>query len=239
MFAPLAAALVEAVHPGDRVLDVGCGAGATTRAIAAAGAQATGVDISVALIDAARAHGTTAEYVVADAATHPFTAASFDLIVSRFGVMFFDDPPAAFANLHRATRADGRLRLITWRGLEENPFMGTAARAARSLLPDLPQPPADGPGQFAFADPERVAGILTGGGWRDVRHTPLDVECAMPSAGLEIYLTRLGPVSRILPQLDPAERDRVVTTVRAAFDPYVDGDVARYTAACWIVEAGA
>jgi SAM-dependent methyltransferase len=242
MFAPLAERLAEAARPGERVLDIGCGAGATTRALAAAvepGGRATGVDISAPLIEAAQAHDTTAEFVLADAGTHPFDPGRYDLLTSRFGVMFFADPTAAFANLRRATRDGGRLCAITWRSVEENPFMGTAGRAARPLLPDLPTPPADGPGQFAFADADRVEAILTDAGWSTVAHEPLDAELTMPAAGLETYLTRLGPLSRVLPELEPARRDEVMATVRAAFDPYMDGDAARFTAACWVLQATA
>lgn len=242
MFAPLARLLAGEARPGERVLDVGCGAGATTRALEIAvqpGGHATGADISQALVAAARAHDTTADFVVADAGTHAFEPASIDLVASRFGVMFFGDPVAAFANLHRATRPGGRLRAITWRAQDENPFMATAGRAARTVVPDLPQPPADGPGQFAFADAARVTGILDAAGWSAVDHVPLDVELSMPASGLETYLTRLGPLSRVLPTLEPAQRDHVVDVVRAAFDPFVDGDEVRFDVACWMLQAEA
>jgi hypothetical protein len=153
--------------------------------------------------------------------------------------MFFADPGAAFANLRRAARDGARLRAITWRSVEENPFMNTAGRAARPLLPDLPTPPADGPGQFAFADADRVETILTDAGWSTVDHEPLDVEVTMPAAGLDTYLTRLGPLSRILPTLERAQREHVMTTVRGAFAPYMHGDDARFTAACWVLKATA
>jgi SAM-dependent methyltransferase len=242
MFAPLAQRLAREARAGERVLDVGCGAGATTRALSEVvgpDGHATGVDISPALVAAARAHASAADYVEADAGTHPFAPASVDLVASRFGVMFFDDPVAAFANLRRATRDGGRLRAITWRAAAENRFMTTAARAARPLLGDLPQPAPGAPGQFAFADAERVRSVLTAAGWRDVEHVPLDVELAMPAAALTGYLTRLGPLSRVLPTLDPARRDEVFDVVLAAFDPYIDGDEVRFDVACWMLQAGA
>jgi SAM-dependent methyltransferase len=242
VFAPLAQRLAAEARRGERVLDVGCGAGATTRALADAvgpDGHVTGADISAPLIEAARKHESTADFVVADAGTYAFDRAAYDLVTSRFGVMFFADPVAAFANLRRATRDGGRLRAITWRSPDENPFMTAPARAARPLLPDLPRPPADGPGQFAFADANRVATMLTDAGWSAIGHTPLDVELAMPQAGLDTYLTRLGPLSRVLPELEPARRDEVLGTVRAAFAPYMHGDEARFTAACWILQATA
>ncbi|MGH7291299.1 MAG: SAM-dependent methyltransferase, partial [Myxococcota bacterium] len=164
---------------------------------------------------------------------------SYDLLTSRFGVMFFADPGAAFVNLKRATRDGGRLRAITWRAPADNPFMTAATRAVRPLLPDLPSPPADGPGQFAFADTDRVSSILAGAGWNAVEHEPLDVELAMPASGLETYLMRLGPLSRILPTLEPAKRDEVWATAVAAFDPFVVGDEVRFTVGCWMVKATA
>lgn len=242
MFAPLARLLVAEARPGDHVLDVGCGAGATTRALQEAvqpGGHATGVDISQALVSAARVHDTAADFVVADAATHPFEPAGYDLVASRFGVMFFGDPVAALGNLRRATRDGGRLRALTWRAAAENRFMTTAARAARPLLGDVPEPPADGPGQFAFADADRVAAMLVAAGWSEVEHVPVDLELAMPAAGLATYLTRLGPLSRILPTLEQPQRDHVMDVVRAAFDPYLDGDQVRFDVACWMVRASA
>jgi len=241
-FAPLARLLAAEARPGERVLDVGCGAGATTRALAeAVGAdgQATGVDISVPLIEAARAHASSADYVVADAGTYAFADGAYDLVTSRFGVMFFADPVAAFANLRRATRSGGRLRAITWRAPTENPFMTAGMRAARPLLPDLPEPPPDGPGQFAFADAARVEGILEAAGWSAAAHAPLDVELAMPVEALDTYLTRLGPLSRILPTLEPARRDDVMDAVRAAFDPFVRDGSLHFAVACWTVRATA
>jgi hypothetical protein len=158
----------------------------------------------------------------------------FDWVISRFGVMFFDDPVAAFANLARAGRG---LRVITWRTAEENPFMTTAERAAKPLLPDLPPRDLNGPGQFAFGEPETVRAILTQAGWEDVDLQPLDAECTMPASELEGYLTRLGPVGMALSGADEDTKDRVVEVLRPAFAPYVHGDEVRFTAACWLITA--
>ena len=248
LFKPFEAMLVEAAsaRPGSRVLDVGCGTGSTTLAVArrhGATGRCVGIDISEPMIALARARaereGSPARFICADAQDHGFEAASFDLFVSRFGVMFFADPVKAFANLRRAASDTAELRLIAWRSAADNPFMTTAERAAAPLLPNLPARRPNAPGQFAFADPQRVDAILRESGWADVEIRPIDVDCTMPEAGLIDYLSRLGPVGLMLREADEATRKQVVETVRAAFEPYVDGDVVRFTAACWMVEARA
>jgi SAM-dependent methyltransferase len=226
-----------------RVLDVGCGAGATTLAAArrlGADGSCTGVDVSPPLIEAARrrAHEAApgnARFVLGDAQTHAFEPDAFDALVSRFGVMFFADPVAAFANLHRAIRPEGTLAFVAWRSPRENPFMTEAARAAAPFLPALAPPDPAAPGQWAFADPSRVRGILEASGWRDVAIEPVDVPSSVAVADLDEYLARLGPVGVALQDADDATRSRVTAAVRAAFDRYVEGDIARFTAACWRV----
>ncbi len=252
VFAPFEALLVEAASARDArsVLDVGCGAGATSLAIArdmarrlGRGGSCVGADISEPLIDAARARAarehSAARFVLADAQTHAFEPAAFDLIVSRFGVMFFGDPVAAFANLRRAASHDATLCLIVFRTAAENAFMTTAERAAAPFLPDLPPRKADAPGQFAFADRARVQAILEGGGWAKVELAPLEVTCAFPVADLDRYLTRLGPVGLVLQQADEATRTRVLEVVRAAFEPFIEGAEVRFRAACWALSATA
>jgi hypothetical protein len=161
------------------------------------------------------------------------------MIVSRFGVMFFDDPVGAFANLRRASTDEARLRLIVWRSAAENPFMTTAERAAAPLLPNLPARRPDAPGQFALADRGRVTSILERSGWTEIELRPIDVACTMPEKELVRYATLLGPVGRILPDADPRTRALVIEAMRAAFEPYVDGPDVRFTAACWLVSARA
>lgn len=247
---PLENLLADAVlaHTRGAVLDVGCGTGGTTvavaRALGAAGAapsDCTGVDISGPMIAAARARaeheGVPARFVQADAQRHTFEPASVDAIMSRFGVMFFDDPVEAFANLGRAARPGAGLRCLTWRSAEQNPFMTTAERAAAPLLPDLPVREPSRPGQFALADAARFRRVLEDSGWTGIDIRPVDVDCGLPESELVRYLTLLGPVGRALRDADDRLRARVVETILPAFDSFVDGGEVRFTAACWLASA--
>lgn len=248
MFKAIEDHLAEAVQASAaaRVLDIGCGTGATTLAAArrlAPEGSATGIDISQPMIEVARARATgeglPARFICANAQSHAFAPAGFDMVISRFGVMFFADPVVAFANLRRAATDAARLHLVVWRGAAENPFMTTAERAAAPLLPSLPPRRADGPGQFAFADPQRVRHILTQGGWTRIDLRPVDFTCSFPAKGLDRYLTRLGPLGVFLETADAATRAEVVAQVRPAFQPFVAGPEVRFTAACWLVTARA
>jgi SAM-dependent methyltransferase len=248
VFKPFEDLLVDAAaeRPGGPVLDVGCGTGATTVAIAralGAGARCAGIDISEPMLAAARARaereGTPVEFIHGDAEAHPFESNGFGTIVSRFGVMFFDDPVSAFANLRRAASSDGRLIVIAWRSAADNPFMTTAERAAAPLLPDLPARRPDEPGQFAFADALRARSLLERSGWTGIAVEPIDVACSFPERELIPYVTRLGPVGLALRDADDAFRARVAEAVRPAFDPYVAGEDVRFTAACWMIGAHA
>ncbi|MRG97120.1 class I SAM-dependent methyltransferase [Polyangium spumosum] len=246
MFRPFEDLLVEAAAagPGGHVLDVGCGTGSTTLAVArrlGAKGRGVGVDLSEPMLEAARARaereGSPVTFLRADAQTHTFEPASFDVILSRFGVMFFADPVEAFTNLRRAARDGAALRFVAWRSAAENPFMTTAERAAAPLLPNMPVRRPDAPGQFAFADRSRVQAILEESGWAEIDIRPIDITCTLPERELDRYMTRLGPLGLILQKVDERTRAQVVETVRAAFDPYVHGDEVRYTAACWSIGA--
>ncbi len=242
LFKPIEDLLVEAVPSvGGNLLNVGCGTGSTTvAALRRMGAQgsATGIDISDPMLAAARVRaqreGVAARFIRADAQSYAFEPASFDVIISRFGVMFFDDPVQAFANLRSA--AKGGLRFIAWRSAAENPFMTAAERAAAPVL-ELPARRKDGPGQFAFGDRDKVQSILEKGGWAEIDIRPVDVVCSMAVQELPGYLSRLGAVGRILQEADEETRARVIAVVRPAFDPYVHGADVRFTAACWMVSA--
>jgi SAM-dependent methyltransferase len=248
ILAPFQALLLEAVRasPARQVLDVGCGTGSTAVAVArrlAGSGRCTGIDVSEPMIAAARARAererAPASFVCADAQGYAFQDRSFDLIISRFGVMFFADPVRAFANLRRAARDGAGLRFVSWRSAAENPFMTTAERAAAPLLPGLPARQPDAPGPFALANEGRVARILEESGWTAIDIQPIDVPCTMAEKELVRYLSRFGPVGQALREADEPTRTRVIETVRAAFDPFVHGEEVRYTAACWMVGASA
>jgi SAM-dependent methyltransferase len=248
MLRPLESLLVEAVTTGShaRVLDVGCGTGSTTLACARLIGRrgiAMGVDISEPMLAVARQRAeresTPVSFIRADAQTHAFSRASFDLIVSRLGVMFFDDSVAAFTNLRRAVPENGELRVITWRSAAENPFLTAAERAATPLLPEAPARAPDAPGPFALADRSRIEHILEESGWVGIDVRATDVACALPVQDLVQYFTWVGPVGRILQQVDDGTRQRIIEVVRPAFDQYVHEAELRFTAACWMVSARA
>ncbi|HXR89685.1 MAG TPA: class I SAM-dependent methyltransferase [Steroidobacteraceae bacterium] len=231
---------------GGRLLDVGCGTGDTTLAAArrlGPKAECVGLDISEPMIEVARSdaqkEGVAARFLSGDAQTYAFAPDVFDWVISRFGVLFFDDPVRAFTNLRSAARGSAKLRVVAWRGPAENPFMTTAERAVAPLLPAMPPRPPDAPGQFAFARREHVAGILERSGWADIQIKPVDVECVMPEKELVRYFTKLGPLARVLPDMDAELRRRVIDVTRAAFTPFVNGDEVRFVAGCWMVSAAA
>ncbi|MGH6615745.1 class I SAM-dependent methyltransferase [Sphingomonas sp.] len=244
---PFEELLAETVRAGGarNVLDIGCGAGATTLAVARALApdgQCTGLDISMPLVEAARRRAAqtnlAAQFIAGDAQRHSVASGSFDWIVSRFGVMFFDQPERAFANLRSAVRDDAGLTMITWRDPAENPFMTAAEHAAAPLLPQLAPSDPDAPGQFAFADAQKVRRILETG-WRDIDITPLDIACTLPAADLQTYIMTMGRVGALLPDLDDRTRAAVSAVLTSAFEPFVSDGTARFSLACWLVSARA
>lgn len=183
VLAPVTAAILAAApaRPGVRALDVGCGSGTLLEALSGAGIEVVGADISAQMTAAARRRAPAA-VITADAQTADLLAlapgARFELVVSRFGVMFFDDPVAAFANIHRATAPRSRLVFACWRSREENPMftLGVDVLAAGLDPPPLAGPPGS-PGPMAFADGERLRGLLERSGWDQVSITPFDFTC--------------------------------------------------------------
>jgi SAM-dependent methyltransferase len=247
VLAPFERLLVDAGYPGEggSVLDIGCGAGATTLAMArrvGSSGRCVGLDISEPLVALARkrAHAEGAanvEFVAGDAQTYAFPPGRFDAVVSRFGVMFFDDPVAAFANIRQAVKPGGRLAFVAWRSAAENDFMTTAARAAAPFLPPAPPSDPNAPGQFAFADRDRVRRILEQSGWSSVGVEEADVPCEISETNLMTYVTRLGPVGAALRETDPATAEKIKSALPAAFAHFVSGGRARFDAACWLVKA--
>jgi SAM-dependent methyltransferase len=248
MLAPFSTLLIEHGLRNDtrRVLDVGCGFGSTTFSAArrvGRDGSCVGVDVSAPLLELAtkrarEEHLDNVTFVRADAQTHAFEANTFDAVISRFGVMFFDDPTAAFTNLKRAARPGATLAFVAWRSPAENPFMTTAARAAAPIL-SLPTPDPKAPGQFAFADADRVRTILQASGWQTIDTRPIDVSASVPEKDLLVYVTKLGPVGAALREVDEPTRARTIAAVHAAFAPFIHDRAARFNAACWLVTARA
>jgi SAM-dependent methyltransferase len=252
-FTPITAAALAAAAPqhGERVLDIGCGCGETVlelaRAVGPSG-RVTGADISVPMLERARARAaeaglTNTELLVADAQTHAFAPGAADLLFSRFGVMFFADPPAAFANLRRAMRPGGRLLFACWRPMTENSWFTVPLEAARHLLP--PQPPADplAPGPFAFADPDRVRGVLADAGWQAIGIARHDAAMRIAGPG-EIapateFATRVGILARLLAEESEEVRAAVREVVAAALAPHDGPGGVVLGGSVWLVSATA
>lgn len=245
----LAALQRAAVQPGEHVLDVGCGCGQTSLQLAlqvGPDGSVTGIDISQPMLARARERQREAgvknlEFLWADAQTQVFEPQRFDLIFSRFGVMFFDDPPAAFRNLRAALRPAGRLCFICWQALERNDWVRVPLRAAAQYV-ELPPPPAPGaPGPFALSDPERVRTILAAAGFQDIRceahETQINLGGTASMEGAVEFLLEIGPVAMLLRDATAAVRERVAQAIRTALVPYASQEGVHLPGAAWIVLA--
>ena len=234
-----------AAQPGERVLDVGCGTGGTTAELAgtiAPNGSVLGVDISELLIETARAQKlANASFAVGDATTHPFDAQSFDLVFSRFGVMFFADPVAAFKNLRRALKPSGRLVFVCWRTPQENPWGLVPLRAAAPHLPPMERPGPEDPGQYAFGNRTRVERILQEAGFAAPVFEPLDRD---NSLGKDIdealhNMSRFGPLARLFAEATPEQAAKARAAVTEALELYTGPQGIVLAAACWLVSAKA
>ena len=234
--------------PGMRAIDIGCGCGTTTLALAemvGPEGAVTGVDISKPMLAHARARAvgarSRAKFAEADASDYAFKPEN-DLVFSRFGVMFFADPPSAFANIRKALKPGGRLAFVCWRGAPENEWASVPFMAARDLLPEQAPPDPTAPGPFAFADPERVKNILQQAGYKNIRIEKLDSAMRMGAnvdAAVEMSL-RAGPLARALGEIDDdALKEKIRARVKDAIAKYQMDDGVSAPAACWLVEASA
>ncbi|MDE2412326.1 MAG: class I SAM-dependent methyltransferase [Sphingomonadales bacterium] len=245
-FAGLTERLLERIaeRGGNRVLDVGCGAGQLSLAVARQrpGAQVLGLDLSPDLVAAARERGAlhgNASFALADAAQWRDANFTPDLLISRHGVMFFDDPPAAFASLHGAADEEAELIFSCFRPAAENPWASELA----AILGVAPAADPRAPGPFAFADPEYVTAILTAGGWREPhfeavnfayvagKHDSDPVEDALP------FFRQIGPAAAVLRGLAGEERLRAEGWLRDWLAEHRSGDLIAFSAAAWIVSA--
>ena len=236
-----------AIRQGERALDVGCGCGGTALEIARRVGPAgfvLGMDISRILLESAREAARRGElpnvrFEEADAQTHLFAPASFDLVFSRFGVMFFEDSVAAFRNLRMALRPDGRLAFVCWRALQESEFFAIPMAAALRRLPPPPPADPDAPGPTAFANPDRVRSILSQSGFTDIVINSLDEKVG----GLTLeqtaeMLVRLGPASRLISGAASEMRDLIGEDVKTALAPLEAANGAVFLgAAAWLATA--
>ncbi|MFN7180045.1 class I SAM-dependent methyltransferase [Hyphomonas sp.] len=242
----VAVAHVARPAPGERAVDIGCGAGALSLMLAGAGAQVTGVDISAPLVQLARqradAQGIEAAFQLADASVWR-PAEPVQLAVSRFGVMFFADPVAAFRNIRAGMAPGGRLAFACWQPLMVNDWALLPLMTGAEFLKEMPAPPPPGtPGPFAFGDKERVTGILSDSAWSAIRIAPWEGLMELPGGNAEEtadFMMEIGPLARAMVDqgVDPAP-------VKAALVARI-GEMTRGSrrtllkAAAWIVEARA
>jgi ubiquinone/menaquinone biosynthesis C-methylase UbiE len=251
LLAPVSRLLIDRIAPkaGDRIVDIGCGCGATSIALAervAPDGFVLGVDISAPMLERARQLAPKqlpVDFVQADATIYPFEPKSFDLLVSRFGVMFFAEPMVSFANLRKAMRPRGRVVFACWREPKENPWMMAPLQAVYRHVPRLPQVGPEDPGPFAFASEARVKQILQEAGYTDVAMEPCNIALdiaigrgldAAADAALEI-----GPSARALDGHPPEARAAARQSVRELLAPYVRGQSVPLPGSVWIVTARA
>lgn len=240
-----------AVQPHERVVDIGCGAGANTVQLARIADRATvlGVDLSRPMLAAGRQRAATAGLANVDFAEHdveaaPFGAAAFDVAFSRFGVMFFGDPVKAFTHVRESLVDGGRLGFVSYQGPSANPFLTVPVMAASAHLRVAPPPPPGAPGVFSFADSERVTAILAAAGFTDITHElgpdsmTLGVADDLPTLALRV-MEQNPVVAAALSVASPAERSAAIDAVVAALAPHADGGHVRLAAGSWVVTATA
>lgn len=251
-FTPVTSALLSlaAPQPGENALDIGCGTGETTLALAAAvgdDGSALGLDISDQLLARARERAeellSEADFRNADAATFA-DEDDFDLIVSRFGVMFFDDPAAAFANLHQRAAAGGRLCFACWQPAADNLWASLPMQALADILPPVPATDPHAPGPFAFADPERVHGILAAAGWQDIAFHAVPFTMVIgegddPVASAVHFNLRIGGAARLVRDAGPEVEPAAKAALAKALAPYAADGIVGLPGAVWLVSARA
>ena len=242
---PLGRVAMDALapQPGERVLDIGCGCGQTSLELAqrvGAHGHVQGVDISAPMLEIARRRTTDAghiNFLEADAQTYAFPPGAHDAAFSRFGVMFFEDPVAAFANIAKALHHGGRLAFVCWRPMAENGWMSLPLVAALPHIPPPAPPEPNAPGPFAFADAERVRAILAQAGFTDIEIRPHDQLIGGNDLEATVALSlRVGPLGAILRD-NPHLKESVVGAIHEALAPHVTPQGVFLPSATWIVQA--
>ena len=230
---------------GESVLDIGCGCGTTTftyaQCVGREGSVA-GIDISGPMLGVAQARANASQadipFIEADASSYDFQPV-FDLVASRFGVMFFEDPSAAFCNIRKALAPKGRLAFVCWRAMPENGWAATPIGAAKPLLPPAEAVDPFAPGPFAFADAKRVQTILSSAGFKDIHIEKFDGHMDMAPTVQEAATKAMtiGPLSRASAELDDATRAKIHAVVVEALKQYATPHGVRGPVACWFVRA--
>lgn len=251
VLAPVADVLIDRAKAkaAERIIDVGCGAGATTIAFAekvGPAGHVMGIDISRPMLARARQvapAGLPVDFVLADATVYPFEPASFDLVASRFGVMFFAEPAHSFANLRKALRPSGRLVFACWRDPRENPFFMAPLQAVYKHAPRLPQLGPEDPGPFSFASEARVQRILSEAGFSGVAMERCDLALDIAvGRGLDAAVQgalEIGPAARALAEQPPEVVAAATHSIREALAAYARGQSVPLPASIWIVTANA
>jgi SAM-dependent methyltransferase len=233
------------VRASDHLLDVGCGTGETTRRCArqASDGDALGVDLSSAMLQRARERAEAeglrnVTFEQGDCQVHPFPPEQFDLVVSRFGVMFFADPVAAFANLAGATAPGGRFVAIVWQSVERNDWVALP-RIALALGRELPPLPTDAPGPMGLADPDRTRRILGDAGWSDVQldEATVPYEFGPDVESATTHARDVGFMRALLEGLDDAQTEAAVDALRAVMAEHAAPDGVRLDSRIWVVQA--
>jgi ubiquinone/menaquinone biosynthesis C-methylase UbiE len=246
---PVADILIDRAqaNAGERIVDVGCGSGAIAIALAqeaGPSGHVLGIDISGPMLERARQIAPASlpvDFVLADATVYPFDPASFDLLVSRFGVMFFAEPVRSFANLRRALKPSGRLAFACWREPRENPFFMVPLQAVYKHAPKMPQLGPEEPGPFAFASEARVQRILSEAGFTGIAMEPCDLSLDTAigrglDAAVESALD-IGPAARALAEQPPDVVAAATRSIREALTPLARGQTVPLDASIWIVTA--
>jgi SAM-dependent methyltransferase len=239
----LAAAALE---DGDRVLDIGCGCGQTTRLAArhTPGGFALGIDLSTVMLDRARteAHDegiTNARFDRGDAQIYPFEPGAFDVAISRFGVMFFDDPVAAFTNIRNAVRAGGWITFLAWQDLVRNEWITIPATAALAHVPMPELDTPDAPGPFSLADANRITHTLEQAGYDEITITPIEAPMPLGSDVNDVVSFMAGTdIARtLLAQVDPPTAAKALDAVRDVLRSHEGPDGIALGGAAWLVAA--